>query len=138
MSRRPNWRVYLDGLINERLRRPFAWGSNDCALFAADAVEAVTGVDPAAGLRGMSVRQALRYVESAGGIFRLVPDALPLLPNASLAIDGDIAMIEQQARGTRRLALGVVHDGRILGPSRLGLAGVPMHRAIQCWGVGHG
>lgn len=41
------------GLHRRDARRsvPFAWGSNDCRLFAADAVQAMTGVDHAAELR---------------------------------------------------------------------------------------
>jgi hypothetical protein len=43
---------HLPEFIASRLHAPFAWGSNDCALFAADAVEAITGVDIAEDFRG--------------------------------------------------------------------------------------
>jgi hypothetical protein len=45
----------------ERAQRPFAWGSNDCALFAADGIEAMTGVDIAFDFRG-------RYHDAAGAV----------------------------------------------------------------------
>jgi len=52
MRRRADWperlMAYLDGIG----RRPFAWGTWDCALFVAGAIEAMTGDDPAAALRG--------------------------------------------------------------------------------------
>lgn len=35
-----------------RAKMPFAWGQNDCALFAADGVLALTGIDIAADFRG--------------------------------------------------------------------------------------
>ena len=41
-------RTYLDRVREER----FAWGTHDCALFAADCVKAQTGVDPAEAFRG--------------------------------------------------------------------------------------
>ncbi len=40
--------VYLARVETE----PFAWGTHDCALFAASCVEAMTGVDPAVDFRG--------------------------------------------------------------------------------------
>lgn len=35
---------------------PFEWGKNDCCLFAANAVEAMTGVDPAKKYRGYKTK----------------------------------------------------------------------------------
>ena len=46
--RTPYWRSALAAYIAETMRKPFAWGLHDCALFAAGAVEAMTGNDPAA------------------------------------------------------------------------------------------
>lgn len=69
-SRAPDWEerlsVYLDRVIEE----PFKWGSHDCALFAAGAVNAMTGTDPAADLRGTyddRVTAALALKERAAG-----------------------------------------------------------------------
>jgi hypothetical protein len=36
---------------------PFVWGSNDCALFAADGIKAITGIDIAADFRGQYTTQ---------------------------------------------------------------------------------
>lgn len=51
LCRAPDWEerlsVYLDRVRDE----PFKWGSHDCALFAAGAVKAMTGTDPAAAFR---------------------------------------------------------------------------------------
>lgn len=138
LQRLPDWPLRLDALVSTRLHAPFCWGVHDCALFAADAVLALTGRDLAAGLRGLGVRQALRHVRSAGGMCHLVPDILPPLTHTALAVEGDIALVEQPARGLKRLALGVVVGNAVLGPARTGLASVPMHCAVQCWGVGHG
>lgn len=42
-----DWPTRLIQLLQQRRTMPFEWGVNDCCLFAADAIEAVTGEDPA-------------------------------------------------------------------------------------------
>lgn len=54
MHRLHDWPERLAGFLDSRQGEPFAWGSNDCALFAADAVQAITGVDLAREFRGYS------------------------------------------------------------------------------------
>ena len=41
-----------------RAKMPFAWGTNDCALFCADGILALTGVDIAAAFRGKYADEA--------------------------------------------------------------------------------
>ena len=64
MSRLPNWRHRLASYVSDKARAEFDPGQTDCALFAAGAVEAVTGHDPAQGHRG-------RYNTIQGGLRRL-------------------------------------------------------------------
>jgi hypothetical protein len=52
MRRYPDWPERLAAFIETRRAEPFAWGSNDCGLFAADAVRAIYGIDLAHDLRG--------------------------------------------------------------------------------------
>jgi hypothetical protein len=53
LARKPNWDTdAFDKFLLSRATTPFAWGGNDCALFAADAIEAITGIDIAADFRG--------------------------------------------------------------------------------------
>jgi hypothetical protein len=51
-KRLPDWVSRFDGALAEAAQRPFAYGVHDCGLFACAMVRAVTGVDPAEGLRG--------------------------------------------------------------------------------------
>ena len=51
--RREDWPERLLAFARSRERQPFVWGTNDCALFAADAALAMTGHDFAAPFRGL-------------------------------------------------------------------------------------
>lgn len=64
MQRLPNYRANLLDLIAAKETEPFAYGKNDCSLFASDCVYAQTEIDLVAEHRG-------RYRTMAGGIRRL-------------------------------------------------------------------
>ena len=59
LTRKPHWatRAFHDFLL-ARATMPFQWGSNDCALFAADGVQAITGIDIASDFRGKYTTKA--------------------------------------------------------------------------------
>ena len=59
LTRFPNWHWRLQQYMRGLALETFEWGVNDCALWAAGAIEAMTGVDPAADLRG-------RYSDAEG------------------------------------------------------------------------
>ena len=46
MARLPDWESRLRAYLTEPGRERFAWGTNDCALFACGAVLAMTGEHP--------------------------------------------------------------------------------------------
>ena len=133
----PDWRVHLDALVFARINTPFAWGSNDCALFAADAVQVTTGVDMAAQLRGYSTaREALRIIRKHGGLWGIATLALgqPLSP--AYACPGDVALVPSSV-GSKREALAVcVSCDKAAAPGASGLHIVPIDRALCVWRVG--
>jgi hypothetical protein len=62
LTRKPNWDTdAFDKFLISRALAPFTWGSNDCALFAADAIEAITGIDVAADFRGLYDNEAAAW-----------------------------------------------------------------------------
>ena len=63
----------MTGFLRDAMRREFSWGGHDCALFCADRVLAVTGVDPARRWRGSyhSEAGARAVIEAAGGLVAL-------------------------------------------------------------------
>lgn len=58
-------RTYLDRVKEDK----FEWGTHDCALFSADCVNAMTGVDPAEVFRGTydTARGAAEALRTHGG-----------------------------------------------------------------------
>ncbi|KKI17501.1 DUF6950 family protein [Sphingomonas sp. Ag1] len=95
MHRYPDWDARLAAYLEPLRLRPFAWGKHDCCIFAAGAVEAMTGVDPMPEFRGRyttaigSARALRRFgrgdlAATLDGKFEPVP--------AALAQRGDIVM----------------------------------------------
>lgn len=135
--RLPGAEARLQRLLAQALARPFAWGAHDCALLVADAAEALTGVDPAADLRG-------RY-SSEGGAHRLLMRRLGLQPQpgcparpaallagicqqrlagavpVAQALPGDAGLTSQAGRWLLAVHAG---GGQWLAPAALGLAPV--------------
>ena len=134
LRRLPDWRLRFDALITERLRAPFAWGTNDCALFAADNVLALTGIDPAWGMRGhTSARQAARTLRQLGDLATLVDLNLGASCAPYGAVQGDVVMVPMGGR----LALGVYLNAEsAVGPGAYGLLQTSMANAVCAWRVG--
>lgn len=74
MRRVENWPSVLSGMLRGQKDQPFAWGTNDCLMFPADIVKALTGFDPAADLRGTysTEREAMNIIAAAGSTADLI------------------------------------------------------------------
>ena len=116
------------------MRTPYAWGQHDCALFAAGAVEAMTGIDFAAEFRGKYEDEdgARRLLTSlgCGDVGDLASRYLPEITPAE-ARRGDVVMIEGQLGPF----LAVVDGRTAVGPSARGLTHTPVELATRAWGV---
>lgn len=134
-SRRlPDWPERLAAYIDARRRQPFAWGQQDCALFAADAVLAITGRDLARPWRGRyrSAAGAARILREQGGLHGMADDALPRLPHVGQAQRGDLLLVDIDGV----LSLGVVTGaGYWCGPGREGLVFRRLADAVAGWRV---
>jgi hypothetical protein len=95
MHRLPDWEARLAAYLEPLRLRPFAWGTHDCCIFAAGAVEAITGVDAMAEFRGHyrtrigSLRALRRF---GAGTLEATLDAKFTPIAASIAQRGDIVM----------------------------------------------
>lgn len=133
----PEWHSRLSDYIDSVRHRPFVYGEHDCALFAAGAIEAVTGIDPAAALRGkyktrlggLRLLKKLGFANHAEFAASLFEEMHP-----SRAQIGDIAAIEL---GGGAISLGVVQGTRIfvLRPDVQGMATVDLLTASKAFRV---
>jgi hypothetical protein len=130
IARHPDWQLRLQAFVQSRLAAPFAWGAQDCCLFVCDAIEAITGHDPAADLRGYSTeRAALRILRAQGGV-RGLADARAGAPVPVLAAQvGDVGLLPLDGRDTLALCGGA----HWLAPGALGIVALPLDAASDAW-----
>jgi len=135
LERRSDWVRRLVLVLSAARARPFGYGDHDCALFWADAVLAVTGVDPASTWRGRyaSRKSGQKLLQRAGA--RSPEDlARRLFPLRTGRVQpGDLAVLD----GAPGAHTGGVVQGAlvyVLTPEGLGLVG--LDRALRVYGVG--
>lgn len=144
LTRLENWDTgALHEFLIERAERPFTWGENDCALFVADAILAMTGVDIAADFRGRYANEeeafaAVRTITGGSTLedaaawcaarHELVEWPLPLF-----AQRGDMVVVENEGR----LISALVHlSGRhAVTVGELGLRRLPITAVVRAWHV---
>ncbi len=130
--RMPDAAARLQQLVLARLGARFAWGVHDCALWAADAIQAQLGTDPAQDLRGRYRTQlgALRLLAPLGGLHGVATAVLgDPLRSPLLACVGDVGL-------TRQGALAVCAGETWLVATRQGMGNLPLPDAAKAWRVG--
>lgn len=133
MNRVSDWEAALSEYINVMRHAPFEYGVNDCCMFAAGAVEAMTGVDAMAEFRGkydsaLSAAKALRDIGQ--GSLEATIDAKFSEVAISQAKRGDIALFDD--------SLGIVAGSFAWFVSDDGLERVQRADWQKTWSVGHG
>lgn len=103
LVRAPDWEERLAVLLDRKSEEPFRWGSNDCALFAADAIRAMTGGDPGEAFRGQydsraGSAAALRE-HGEGTLLKTVTAWLGQAKHPVFAQRGDIVMRDRHTLG---------------------------------------
>lgn len=134
MKRLTGWEQRLHAATRAALRTPYRWGVHDCALFAADCVRAMTGVDLADGFRG-------RYddEDSAIAVLRdLGCDGVDDLPGRwlgeiapAMARRGDVVLFD----GLHGRFLAICDGATAVGPAARGIAHHSMSSALRAWAV---
>lgn len=135
MKRIKGWEQALAATTRAAMPKRHAWGSHDCALFAADCVRAITGVDLAEEFRGQynDENGARRVLASLGceNVGDLASRYLPEI-DAPMARRGDVVMMD----GKFGPFLAIVDGWTAVGPSLRGLEHVPASSALRAWRVG--
>lgn len=132
------WEDRLNAFVKSRTRLPLIWGDNDCAMFAAGAYLAQTGVDIAAEIRGRygSREGALKLLQELGfsDPVAWTAERLPEIPVAS-AQRGDLVGVDL---GVGMAALAVVGGQTITAPMATMRGVMPLTIASRCFAVGRG
>ena len=132
MQRLADWEPRIAAYLDACADRPFAYGTHDCCLFAAGAIEALTGVDAGAPWRG-------RYKTEAGAARALKRRGFDSHDAAFTDLLGEPLGALAAARGD------IVSDGANIGVMWVGGAwfvtddGLQMQPAgtlQRCWKVG--
>ena len=129
--RRHDWPERLDAYVESRRLEPFAFGSHDCCQFAAGAVEAITGENPADRWHYADETEALQLLDLHGGVEGLVTIALGDPVHPSRAHRGDVVLAEFETGATAGICLG----NECVFPVELGLRFVPRTAALKAWRV---
>lgn len=144
ITRREDWPRRLDAALQAARRKPFAWGGHDCCLFAADAVDAMCGADPASGIaarwrgRYRTPKGARGWLKRLGGIDGLMkragigPEVAPLL-----AQRGDVvALAPAPGAESAGLMLGICIGTHVAGAAPAGFCLVPLAAGQRAWRAG--
>ena len=127
------WEDALSDYITTKRHEPFEYGSNDCCLFAAGAVEAITGEDPMSEFRGQydSLKASLKALKEIGaGTLEATMDGKFPEVAISHAQRGDLAFFND--------SVGVVMGSFAYFVSDDGLERINRSFWDKCWGVGRG
>ena len=142
LKRLPQWdTVLLPQYVRSRAKLPFTWGENDCCLFAAGAIQAITGTDIATDFRtgykteaqafalvkkltgGTTAADAAAYCAASSGLTEYV---YPLQ-----AKRGDLVVLENDGR----LIAGIVQDRYVVSVGEAGLMYLPITQVKRAWAV---
>lgn len=131
MSRALRWEMALDAYLVERMRMPFAWGTNDCATFAAEWIHRCVGVS-LFDANYTDADGAAHEIAKRGGMDKAVADVLgEPLETPRMAQRGDVALASVNDRKT----LVVVIGASAVGPGKDGLAAVPISDLVTAWRI---
>jgi hypothetical protein len=145
IHRKQNWQTLLHNFLEQRKDEPFAWGANDCALFAADAVASFTGSDLGDGFRG-------QYSDEAGALALMKatcgsPDALALgvylcakagfapWSHVNFARRGDVLVLANPD-GSHSLGIVALNGVHALFVTTGGLRRMRVRDCVAAWKVG--
>lgn len=138
LKRLPDWHSRLIRAVEDVRRDPLVWGASDCGMdWAGRAVEAVTGINPAAGLkpRYSTAKGALAFMrrQKVDNLGDLVARYLPEIHPSRAAL-GDIAAIKtDDAFG---YALGIVNGATIMVRGETGVRVIDLLNADRAFAVG--
>jgi hypothetical protein len=130
--RRDDWVEQMWLAIEDHDSTEFVWGVNDCCLFVARVVDAMTDGDFEAQLNASYTDEetALAYIASFGSLEAAVSSHLGQ-PEPGRPLRGDVVLID----GGAGPALGILVGGHIAGMGPNGFVYLPRGEALQRWAI---
>lgn len=130
--RLPDWQLRLAEFGQARASMPFAWGTNDCCTFAADAVSAMAGRDLRKDFPAYDgALGAARAIEEGGGLQRLAEQLLGASESPKMAGVGDVVLVLNAGREV----LGICNGTSVAAPGERGMVMLGMDSAIAAWRI---
>ena len=131
--RRSDWLEMLLETVQKWKKEPFEWGVNDCCLFAARCVDAMTDSSWVEDLQNhyQDRRTAIQYIADVGGIEAGTTARLGEPVPRLQARRGDVCLVETPAG----YGLAVSVGGTAYIPGEKGLVGIPLAEVIKAWRV---
>lgn len=135
MSRKMNWDKLLANYLESHRNTPFAWGTHDCCMFAANAVLSICDIDYAADFRGHysteigSKRALIRYGQRdiKSTLNRILGESVSPLN----ARRGDVCLVDLIPHGH---TVAVFYNG-LWAAGETGLVNIPKSKIICAWRV---
>lgn len=128
----------LEREIENARDKTFEWGKFDCWLFVADCVKAMTGIDPAKGLRGNynNEEDAEIVVTGYGGVDEMLEHmGFIKLENKLYAQRGDIVTLAYDWGKEAKIAGGICIGEKVLLASKEGLAEINLRNGKDAYKV---
>jgi hypothetical protein len=128
-----DWEMQLSEYVLSKKNQPFEYGVNDCCLFAAGAVEAMTGENPIPEFIGAydSLKTSIKALKTIGaGTLEKTMDAKFTEIQIGYAQTGDLAFHDG--------SIGVIIDSDALFVSDDGLVRISRDKWCKIWSVGRG
>jgi hypothetical protein len=136
--RRVGWEKRYHLALAKAQSRTFELGAWDCCIFAADIVNAITGVDPAQDYRGSKLA-AFRAINAAGSLnefaSRIATEAGLVPWPVARAHRGDVVLLPGDRDFDCTVAVCV--GAYAAAPGQSGLTFKPMADALACWHINH-
>lgn len=142
LKRFEDWTVRLDAYLIWIGEDAFEWGRHDCALFACNVVQELTGADLANDFRGKYHTKAGAYAalkKFAGGGLEKTAEKIAAEHGMEevpvrMAQRGDIVLLEATEGPT--LAVVCLDGTHVTAPGPTGLTRWPVDKGLRAWKVG--
>lgn len=131
--RRTDWLEKLLSSVEDWRKEPFEWGVNDCCMFAARCVDAMTDSDWVADLQSCYSDEATAraYIAAEGSIEASVTKRLGEPVPRLQARRGDVCLVEAETGQSLAVCVG----GSVVGPGLRKQYALPLSEVICAWRI---